>query len=48
MNEISNYKKISYISLLIILCICSFLVAKYIVRDKIKGEELPIDTSTRI
>lgn len=48
MDRISNYKIISYISLLLLICVCSFLIAKYIVRDSIKGEEIPIDTSTRI
>ena len=43
-----NGKLISYICILLIICICTFLVAKYIVRDDIGGEEIPIDTSTRM
>ena len=43
-------KYISYIQLgvLAIICICVFLVVKYIVRSSIIGEEPPIDTSTRL
>lgn len=48
MKDISNFKLVSYISILFIICICTFLVAKYIVRSDIDGEEIPIDTSTRI
>jgi len=39
---------ISYISILIIICICTFLIAKYVVRSNIDNDEVPIDTSTRI
>ncbi len=41
-------KMIGYFGLLAIICIMAFLVAKYIVRDKIDGEETPIDTSERL
>ena len=48
MNDISKGKLVSYICILAIICICGFLIAKYIVRNDINGEEIPIDTSTRI
>ena len=41
-------KMIAYFGLLAIICIMAFLVAKYIVRDKIDGEKTPIDTSERL
>ena len=41
-------KMIVRFGLLAIICIMAFLVAKYIVRDKIDGEETPIDTSERL
>ena len=46
--KISVEKTISYISILMIICILAFLVAKYIVRNNIDNNEIPIDTSTRI
>lgn len=46
--NISREKMISYISILIIICICTFLIAKYVVRSNIDNDEVPIDTSTRI
>lgn len=46
--EVSKEKIISYVALLMILCICTFLVAKYVVRSNIDDEEIPIDTSTRM
>lgn len=46
--EISKEKIISYVALLMIFCICAFLVAKYLVRSNIDKEEIPIDTSTRM
>lgn len=39
---------VSYIAILMIICVMSFLIAKYIIRSNIQGEEIPIDTSTRI
>lgn len=44
----SKWKMVSYIAILMIICVCSFLFAKYMVRNKINGEDVPIDTSTRI
>lgn len=41
-------KIIGYIAILIIICICTFLVAKFIVRNNIDNNEIPIDTSTRM
>ena len=46
--ETSKWKMVSYIAILMIICICTFLVAKYVVRSSISGEDVPIDTSTRI
>ena len=46
-NE-SVVKMIAYFGLLAIICIMAFLVAKYIVRNEIDGEETPIDTSERL
>ncbi len=41
-------KTMCYIGLLLIICIISFLVAKYIVRSKIHNGDMPIDTSVRL
>ena len=46
--EISKGRMVAYISLLLILCIVSFLFAKYVVRLGIKKNEIPIDTSVRL
>ena len=46
--DISKWRMVSYIAILMIICVLTFLVAKYIIRDSIQGEEIPIDTSTRI
>ena len=46
--EMSKGKMVSYYSILLIICICTFLTAKYIVRSKIDQRQIPIDTSTRI
>ena len=51
MNNVNNTgigKTIGYFGILAIICILAFLVAKYIVRSDIKGEETPIDTSERL
>jgi len=48
MGNMSKWKMVSYVSILMLICIISFLIAKYIVRSDIWGEEIPIDTSTRI
>lgn len=41
-------RNILYYVLLAIICVSSFLTAKYIVRRNIKSGDVPIDTSTRI
>lgn len=46
--EISKEKIISYAAILMIICICTFLIAKFVVRLHIDDEEIPIDTSTRM
>ena len=46
--ENNNWKMVSYIAILIIICIVGFLFAKYLVRHDINNGEIPIDTSTRI
>lgn len=38
----------SYIAILLIICICSFLIAKFIVRSGIKNDDIPVDTSVRL
>ena len=51
MNNMLNkidWKLVTYTSLMLLICVCSFLVAKYIVRIDIPQNEVPIDTSTRI
>ena len=47
-EEVSRWKLVSYFSILMIICISAFLTAKYIVRNAIYGETIPIDTSTRM
>lgn len=41
-------KMLSYMAILGIICITSFLIAKFIVRMNINSNEIPIDTSTRL
>lgn len=48
MEEISKERMVSYIAILLLICICSFLTAKYFIRRGINEEEIPIDTSERI
>jgi len=48
MQNVSIGKMISYFGILAIICVLSFLVAKYIVRSDIDGENIPIDTSERL
>jgi len=48
MNDTGIGKMIGYFGILTLICICAFLIAKYIVRNDIHGEETPIDTSERI
>ena len=54
-NEVHNEEEnesvgslIFRFGLLAIICVLAFLVAKYIVRDRINGEQSPVDTSERI
>ena len=46
--NVSRWKMVSYMAILMIICVLTFLVAKYTIRSNIQGEEIPIDTSTRI
>lgn len=46
-NNESLWKLISQISLLALLCVLAFLVAKYIVRNNIGWEKPPVDVSER-
>lgn len=48
MNDMGIGKTIGYFGILAIICILSFLVAKYVVRSEIEGEKSPIDTSERL
>lgn len=51
MNDMENVgtgKIVGYFGILIIICISTFLIAKYVVRSNIEGEEIPIDTSERL
>lgn len=41
-------KMIFRFGLLALICVLAFLVAKYIVRNNIRGENTPIDTSERL
>jgi len=43
-----NWKIVSYVSIMLLICVFAFLVAKYVVRSNIPQNEVPIDTSTRI
>ena len=44
----NKWKMVSYIAILGIICITSFLLAKYIIRMNVNTNEIPIDTSTRL
>ena len=51
MNKMENIglcRKIGYFGILALICVSSFLVAKYIVRSSIEGQKPPIDTSERL
>ena len=48
MDNIGIGKTIGYFGILAIICILSFLIAKYIIRDNIGDEKSPVDTSERI
>jgi len=47
-NGYGGWRMVYYYGILAIICIMSFLVAKYIVRSRIDGEKSPIDTSERL
>lgn len=49
-NQSSNgwWKMVAYYGILSLICVMSFLVAKYIVRSRIDNEKIPIDTSERL
>ena len=49
-NQSSNgwWKMVVQFGILALICVVSFLVAKYIVRSRIDGEKSPIDTSERL
>ena len=48
MSDMGIGKTIGYFGILAIICILSFLIAKYVVRSDIEGEVSPIDTSERL
>ena len=48
MDEVGIGRTIGYFGILTIICILSFLIAKYIIRDNIGDEKSPVDTSERI
>lgn len=48
MNNASKARIVAYLSLLSLICIFSFLVAKFIIQENIDRKEIPVDTSTRI
>lgn len=41
-------RNVGYFGILAIICILSFLVAKYIIRSNIGDEVSPVDTSERL
>ena len=47
-GEFNIPRLVFQVGILAIICILTFLVAKYIVRSSIDGEKLPIDTSERL
>ena len=48
MEEVSKAKLVAYLGTLLIICVITFLIAKYIVRSAIYGDDVPIDTSVRL
>lgn len=48
MDNVGIGRKIGYFGILAIICILSFLIAKYIVRSNIDEEKIPVDTSERL
>ena len=47
-NNDDRWKMVVHFGILALICVISFLVAKYIVRSEIDGEKSPIDTSERL
>lgn len=43
-----KWKVVVQYGILALICVMSFLIAKYIVRSEIDGEKSPIDTSERL
>ena len=48
MDKMSTGKTVAYFGILAIICILTFLIAKYVIRSNIGGEQSPIDTSERL
>ena len=48
MQDVRVGKIISYFCILALICVLSFLIAKYIVRSGIDNNQIPIDTSERL
>jgi len=46
-EEISIWKMVAIFSLLVVICLVAFLIAKYIVRDSIGWDSPPVDVSDR-
>ena len=44
----SMWKLIGYFGILALICVISFLIAKYVVRNDIGEDEMPINTSERL
>jgi len=42
------FRNVIYYGMLVLICVMSFLIAKYIVRSRIDNEKIPIDTSERL
>ena len=47
-NNDDRWKMVVQYGILALICVMSFLVAKYIVRSRIDNEKIPIDTSERL
>ena len=47
-NNENRWKIVVHYGILALICVMSFLIAKYIVRSEIDGEKSPIDTSERL
>ena len=46
--ENDKIKNVISMAILGIICVTSFLIAKYIVRMNIRSNEIPVDTSIRL